>query len=195
MRRAWKLYTVGALAALTLAGGSWVFRQNSVSRPVPFPEDHEVESVTVAVYGVEGSDNVPEFNLAPEFVPAVLRAFRPAITNDYPPSWDDVTHIRLVVRTTAGLTRTINVPFSGKSPLCFSLDGARCIRAGPFEPIFVGEREIDRSWTCECCELAGALREMNRTQSCRGRGFWLTEHLNNLERSAGLLPPRTEPYR
>src|SRR5262245_39273359 len=132
MRQAWKLYVVIALLAVALAGGWWAFHRNSTSRPVPFPEDDEVESVTVAVYGITGSDNVPEFTLAPEFVQPVLRAFRPAVTADYRPGWDDAILIRLTVRTTAGVTRNIAVPFSGKNALCFSLDGVRCARAGPF---------------------------------------------------------------
>jgi hypothetical protein len=142
--------------------------------------------VSATLFEIEGiTAGVPEFVIPDDYTARILDAFRPAEKGNYPPSWDREILGRLVVKKKAGGTITLMFPFSGKNPLCFTLDGVRCIRGGPYDPVFVGASESENVWATECGQLAGVLREINRQLTTGEKSDNLNRYFENLERSRG----------
>jgi hypothetical protein len=183
------------LVTVGIVVGFGMFRSSALPTPVPLPDDAQVESMTAEVFEVMGLDPVPEFEIRPEYVPQVLHVLRFAETDSHPAPRHENVFCRLSIRTTDGRTLTIAIPWLGKEPLAFTLDGIRYVRQGPFEPVYVGEREIDRSWTSENCTLVYALMDMRKPRPLGEKNPAHHSWLYELERSAGLRPPRKGPIK
>jgi hypothetical protein len=157
---------------------------------IGFPADDEVLSATAAVFYVDGfTTPVPEFSIPLKYMPKVLSAFRPPQPHSYPASWDEEKMGCVTIRTKAGRTIPIMFPYSGKGPLCFTLDGVRCVRGGVRQPLYVGKYESQNTWVSECALLASILKEIHHEQTTGEQSARLVEKLEALERSAGLRPP------
>jgi hypothetical protein len=181
-------YVMVVLAAglmLALAAHTW----RSDPAPPAFPDDADVVAISASLAGHEGFGKpVPEFVIPAPFVPRVLRAFRPVQLSAYPAAWEEETLGRLVFTTQSGRTYVVRFCFSGKNPLCYNLDGVRCIRGGKYVPAWVGADEHDNMWAAECASLAnalGAIYQAGITGQATGR---IEECFQELERSAGERP-------
>ena len=179
--------TVGSAGALAI----WHLPHWSAKSQRAFPSDEEVQEVRAALTGTENfTPRVAEFTVPPEYVPRLLAAFRPVERKEYPASWDAGDIARLEILTKEGLVRRITVPFSGKNPLCFRLDGIQCFRGGKYLPVAINRKWDDQLWISECGRLVSAIHEIWRQQTTGARSDRLEDYLQDLERSAGARPRR-----
>ena len=160
---------------------------------VSLPDAPAVESMTGEILELEGvTSTVPVTDIPPEYMPRLLDAFRPAVVHDYPGQWDESQTIgRLIIKTRDGRSIRVTFPFSGKTPLCFNVDGIRCMRGGEYEPIRYIIIDGNRyGYSAECLVLANVIREVHREHVTGKRSESLDQYLEDLERSAGKRPPR-----
>src|SRR6516165_1917324 len=129
---------LSALAVLVVGAALLLIRWHSQSPPPPpLPEDADVESVTACLFeGLWSGPAVADFTVPPEYVPRLLRAFRPVTRSDYPEQWEQETLGRLLIRDRSGRVYTVTFCFAGKNALCYNLDGVRCERGGTYKPVF-----------------------------------------------------------
>lgn len=188
-RRRWLLF---ALAVLAVGAVLLLVRWRGQSLPPPpFPEDADVESVTACLFeGQWGGPAVPDFTVPPEYVPRLLRAFRPVTRSKYPEQWELDTLGRLLIRDRSGRVYTATFCFAGKNPLCYNLDGVRCGRGGPYRPVIVDPSSNFEGYSAEAFALAGAIRELEQIARAGKAPVNLIGCFEALEVSAGLLPPR-----
>ena len=185
---------VGALLTVSAAVFLlWPRSATSGLELVDFPDDTDIVSITASLNENESGyfhSATPEFVVAPEHAVKLLATFRPTEKCDYPPAWDQDTLARLIIKTKSGEAHLVTIPFSGKNKLCFTFDGVRCVRGGQYKPVYVGEREMDSIWTPECMIVAQIIRELFEQQANGNNSDRYSELLEDLERSAGLRPPK-----
>jgi hypothetical protein len=181
------------LGVVTLLAAAWLLSARRQPQVVALPEASEVAEVTALLYEFENFGRaVSEFPLPREYVAPVLAALRPAEREEYPYLWDEWWPLgRLRIRCHDGRLIEVTWPFSGKNPLCFQVDGKRCWRGGDYMPtsVFATAEREEGMWSPECTLLAGIVREayqerVSGEKSSRAQGYF-----EDLERSAGRLPP------
>jgi hypothetical protein len=161
------------------------------AQPLAFPAQEAIQNITVTIYQhtARAIPAIAEFQIPNRYVPLILAAFRPAEVWDYGSfSEQDLTFGRLIITTRQGQRTTVTFCDGGKCPLCFSVDGVRCVRRGLFKPITVGngiESFADEGWL-----LYRTLQSIHEVMT-KGHGqAKLQEEIEDLERSRGERPPK-----
>ena len=79
----------------------------------------------------------------------------------------------------------------GQNPLCYTYDGVRCMRGGPYEPVSEDVRHgFKFGYGDESVMLANAILEIHRESINDQESQAVAEVLQDLERSAGKRLPR-----
>jgi hypothetical protein len=163
-------------------------------RPAPLiPAETEVDHVDFEVFAVEGqTEPIPRTRVPTRYIPDVLHFFQPVTLSDYPADWDELFTIgKVTIETRTGQSFEIKFVSPGKCPLCFLLNGVRCMRGGDYNPIIDVVVEGQKyGYANEALLLLNALREIN-WEHCTGKeSEKLQKYLDDQARSAGRLPPR-----
>jgi hypothetical protein len=186
---------VGTLA-FAFAWARYVNLPLTQPQVVELPAIEEIQSVTGALEEGSQFGVVPEFPIPPEYVPRILAALTPAHRHDYAASRDDPPLGRLEIVTRTGQRIRVRFGYSGKNPLCFTIDGVRCIRGGRYKPVQVAPTRDEDVYTAECIDLECALWEIYWEQKSGKKREYLNQRLDDLERSAGQrAPERRGPSR
>jgi hypothetical protein len=123
-----------------LLGYSWLL-YTLVKRgaPVNLPAENEINILKAS--GTDrwertGLPPVPDFTVPRKHIPIILKALNPAKQNDedFPTRYDQVV-AQLLITTTTGRICTITICDSGQNPICFTVDGIRCVRTGEYHPL------------------------------------------------------------
>jgi hypothetical protein len=161
----------------------------SANEPPPavpeWPDAAQVERITAAVSGsVSGQPDIAEFDVPPEFVPAVVRVLSPPEYHEHPPGkhLQEVGQLRVACRD--GRVLDVRLYFFGKEPVLFTLSGVPCIRGGPYNNLASG-KDI---YLPEVLTLEEFLRAVRSGDRVRAR-----KYLELLDRSAGRAGGAAEP--
>ena len=151
--------------------------------PPNLPEDSEVRLITATLYNSPTDEpDIPEYTIPSEYLPMVMKLFRPAETHKHPATVRDIGTLHVV--TKSGESSEIHFCYWGDGePVLFSIQGFQCIRGGPF--INLGGSEKTPMYLTESLTIHGVLRELY-WQTIKGvKSQRLEEYLSLLERSAG----------
>jgi hypothetical protein len=151
--------------------------------PPSLPEDSEVESITATLYNSPADEpDIPEYTIPSEYVPVVLKMFRPVEKHKHPAKVLDIG--TLLVLTKSGESSELRFFFWGAGePVLFSFQGAQCVRGGRFNN--TGRGEMAPKYLTESLTINGVLQELN-WQTIKGvKSNRLEELISLLERSAG----------
>jgi hypothetical protein len=148
------------------------------------PQAADVESITAHVPKDKefAIVKVPRFTVPRKYVPVVLAAMSPAKSSDWPAEWDQFRMAELTVRTKAGQLLHVHVCDAGKNPLCFSLNGIRRVRGGPYEPLRLGGGEV---YASEGHLLTYLLYLIHQEQTGKGDQERIGVVISRLDQSAG----------
>jgi len=157
------------------------------------PSDLDVSHLEMEVYAMDGQINgIPRTRIPDKYIAQILTLFQPVTMSDYPAEWNRSFAIgKLIIETRQERYIEILVVAPGKWPLCFSINGVRCIRGGDCRPIV--DIVIDGQqygYADEGGLLRCVFEEIYREQVTGKESEKLQDYFMDLARSAGKLPPR-----
>ena len=154
------------------------------------PSQDEIATMSVRLPGSQalGVPQMKPFGIARKYYRVILGAITPAKRCDFAVP-DDWILAEIDMATTTGCNFVILLYEGGDNPICFSANGVRCSRDGPYMPnsIFGGDQEhfLDES----AC-LYGIIRSIHQNQATGNSDLqkWIAE----MERSRGDRAPVSE---
>jgi hypothetical protein len=104
---------------------------------VNLPTEEEIDTISARLDDANDviREPIPEFTIPRDHVPLILAALNPVEKSDYPAVWDERTLGHLTITTKTGRQIHIAFCFAGHNPLCYSVDGVRCLRGGKYQPV------------------------------------------------------------
>jgi len=175
--------------AVLLAGATAITGCSPAAPPsVPaLPATSEVDRITVRLHGPEVAGGyvgppIEEFEIADQYIPAVMRALDKPRYIKAPRYVSDVGSLTIHCRD--GRTLQVQLLFAGKEPVLFTLDGISCIRGGEYEDLAPGKDK----YLPEVLTLSEALRAIHSGDKAKAQ-----EYFNLLDRSAGRGTPTSSP--
>jgi hypothetical protein len=177
----------------TVVAGAWFFIGNRQPEFVEIPADIHVDKLTAELFvhdGV-GLPAVAEFDVPERYISPILAPFRPVERVEYLEQFDKYPLGRLKLHCRDGRVIEVAWPDSGKNSLCFQVNGKRCVRRGPFNPVAVHEPadDVTSRWTSECTLLTNILWEVHQELVTVQPSGALRGYFEDLERSSGKRPP------
>lgn len=142
-----------------------------------WPDVTQVERITASVSGsVSRQSDLPEFEVPPEFIPALLQVLSPPEYHKHPPAeyLQEIGQLRITCRERRVLE--VRLFFYGKEPVLFTVQGVPCRRGGPYKNLAPGKDK----YLAEVLTLEGFLRAVKSGDQER-----VKKYLDLLDRSAG----------
>jgi hypothetical protein len=173
------LLATAVLVVLFASLGQLIWNRNKPDE-ITLPDEREVVSIRAVAHGdLMGMESTPEFAVPQEYIPVILGILNPAKTPaGVPESWFDPPFVDLQIAVRSGRVIKIQIGWSGQNPLCFIVDGVRCVRGGPY--CLRNDLGID-----ETARLLGLLLEIYREQTGLERSERLSWYIEELEWSTG----------
>jgi hypothetical protein len=125
---------------------------------------------------------IEEFEIADQYIPAVMRALDEPRYIKAPRHVSEVGSLTIHCRD--GRTLQVQLLFAGKEPVLFTLDGVSCIRGGGYEDLAPG-KDI---YLSEVLALGEALRAIHAGDKSKAQ-----KNFDELDRSAGRGSPTSSP--
>jgi len=142
-----------------------------------WPDPSEVERILASVSDqTSGQPDLPEFEVPPEFVPAVVRVLSPPEYHEPPPAKHTQSVGRLRVICRDGRELVVGLVFYGKEPVLFTVNGVPCIRGGPYNETKPGSD----MYLPEVYAVEGLLRHLHAGERVKA-----LECVQRLDKSAG----------
>jgi hypothetical protein len=186
----WTLISSVGLTAFLIVG-TWAMstRPSTHMSGPALPETNDIAVLTLDARAEEvvGPKPIPEFEAPRRVIPLVLSMFSPIRKEEYPTRWDQepVGHVRIT--TTCGTTLAISVVDAGKNPLCFSVNGVRCVRGGRYRPYVIWGHEED--YVEEALLFCQIVRAVYQEATTGQPAAELQKYGEILQRSKGEQPP------
>lgn len=179
--------------ALIVAGPTCWLSQLSSTKELIL-NDSDVTSITAEVFKEDMIlVGAPPTEIPAEYVPKILAALRPIVTvRDRRGLWDDLHPLgKLVIRKQDGNQIEIAFRWCGQNRLEFEYNGVRCRRGGAYEPIYnIVHQGVRLGYGDESELLAHAITEIHHEAENGVKSHELPDLFEDLERSAGKLPPK-----